>query len=326
MRISSILIILAMALIPVTAVSGTKGAETEQKVPVTLNGSVVVTGNVIHLGDLFTGTGGKAATVVAYAPEPGKRAEFDVNWLYRVARTYGLNWSPLSLQDRAVVERDSQIIAHEEIIGLLLAGMTEKGIDTEGLEVLLSNPLTRIYIPGNAVGGAIVRNLAYSEQTNRFAAIVEAPAGDPSAQRLRITGRLVRVSQVPVLNRPITSGEHIRKDDIKWIKVRADTLQRNVIYEAEDLIGKTAKRGLRSGKPVRTMDVRRPFLVSKGKLVTIILETPYMTLTARGRAHENGAKGDVIRVTNTQSNLSIDAVVSGSNIVSVQSADQVVMN
>jgi flagellar basal body P-ring formation protein FlgA len=59
--------------------------------------------------------------------------------------------------------------------------------------------------------------------------------------------------------------------------------------------------------------------VHKGDLVTVILNTASMQLTAQGKAVEDGAMGASIRVTNTQSNRVIDTVVSGPNQVVVGS-------
>jgi len=58
-------------------------------------------------------------------------------------------------------------------------------------------------------------------------------------------------------------------------------------------------------------------LVSKGSLVTIILKKPGLSLTSQGRALQNGADGDTIRISNTNTSRTIEAVVIGSNIVTV---------
>ena len=51
--------------------------------------------------------------------------------------------------------------------------------------------------------------------------------------------------------------------------------------------------------------------------VTIVLQTDAMTLTAQGRASEDGAKGDTIRVVNLRSKKTIEAVVSGADQVTI---------
>ncbi len=52
-------------------------------------------------------------------------------------------------------------------------------------------------------------------------------------------------------------------------------------------------------------------------MVTMTLETGQMQLTAQGRALDNGAAGDVVRIMNTSSNQVIEGVVQGLRTVSV---------
>jgi flagella basal body P-ring formation protein FlgA len=71
---------------------------------------------------------------------------------------------------------------------------------------------------------------------------------------------------------------------------------------------------------VRVADIQAPVTVRKGELVTIVLETRSMRLTAQGKAAEDGAQGAPIRVSNTKSGRVIEAVVSGPGVVTVATA------
>ncbi len=61
-------------------------------------------------------------------------------------------------------------------------------------------------------------------------------------------------------------------------------------------------------------------------LVTILYRHPRMTLTAKGRAMEDGSDGEVIRIANTKSNTVIEAVVVGAHTVAVTAPSYMVMN
>jgi len=52
-------------------------------------------------------------------------------------------------------------------------------------------------------------------------------------------------------------------------------------------------------------------------LVTMVLQTSNMVLSTQGKAVQDGAKGEVIRVQNIESNRIVDATVVGSNQVAV---------
>lgn len=60
--------------------------------------------------------------------------------------------------------------------------------------------------------------------------------------------------------------------------------------------------------------------------MTIILKAPKMILTALGKALDNGADGDTVRITNTQSKKVIEAEVTGMGRVSVLPTGFVAMN
>lgn len=288
---------------------------------IVLRQNIIVGNGFVTLGDFFDGTGQKAAIVVAYAPDPGKRAVFDANWLYRAANAYGLKWKPMSLKQQAVVKRETVTIGREEIEDHILAALIDKGLDPE-MTVELSNRTMRLYVPTSSLASVIVENVDFDQRTKRFSAYVSTPDSKSS----RVTGRLQKMLNVPVPNRRILKGELISSQDIVWIKTPSNRVQPNIIMHPDDLVGKTPMRGLRSGSPVRSSDVERPVIIRKGSLVTMVLKTPMMTLTSQGKAIENGSDGDVIRLTNTQSNTVIQAIVSGAGVATITPISHLAMN
>lgn len=257
--------------------------------PAVLHESVVVDGDLVHLGDLFANAGDKADVAVAYAPAPGKRAVLDAKWLYRVAYAHGLDWRPMSTKDRAVVERRSTLIETAEIERAILAALADKGAEPD-MEVELANSNFTVHVPGDAAGlGLEVEDAAYDPATRRFTVILGVPAGDSRTDRVRVNGRLHRVVEVPVLTRRVLKDEVIAEADVRWLRMRADRVQNDVVTNVSDLIGKTPRQGVREGAPVRSSDVRLPILVRRGGLVTIVLQAPRMTLTAIGQALEDGS-------------------------------------
>ena len=124
--------------------------------------------------------------------------------------------------------------------------------------------------------------------------------------------------EVPVLARSIQRGETIRISDLEFIKQRRQTIGRNTITDTSRIVGKTPRRYLQTGKPIRMADLRMPILVARGKLVTLTLKNQHMLITAQVKALENGAIGDVIRVTNTRSRQTVQGVVIGPSQVAMQ--------
>lgn len=311
-----------LVLLPGAAPAATDAAAPGEELarPITLRGQVTVSEPLVRLGDLFHGAGDKAAVPVAYAPQPGSRAVFDARWLYRVARAHGLDWRPASIRERVVVERDSQVVGAEQIRERILTALDERGADTGDAEVDLDNRMLRLYLPLGASPELAVEDLAYDAGRGRFAAVLAVAGEGGGGQRVRVTGRVRRMAEVPVPARRIRPGEVISAGDLSWKRLASNRLQRDVVTSAEQLIGLTPRRGLREGVPVRASDVQRPRMIAKGELVTVTLSTANMTLTARGVALQDGSKGEAIRVSNLHSRQVIEAVVTGPGRVGVLGA------
>ncbi len=297
-----ILVLLFMVLaLPVAA-----AAETARPA---LRQAVTVEGDVVRLGDIFDGIGDKAATAVLRAPAPGRRLVLEAEWLLRAARAYDVAWRPLSRTDRVVVRRASVQLDRSDIEALLLPELARHGI-TSDAEIELSPRDLRLHLPADAPDAVEVREVSVDERTGRFAAVLVTPT-----RSIRIDGRAHETVEVPVVTEVIRRGDVIAAADVAWQRLRSSRVQGDVLRHPGELVGKAARFGLRPGEPVRTRDVEEPVVVPRGATVTMVLRQPGMTLTAQGRALEDGAEGAVIRVANQGSNITVKARVEGPNRV-----------
>ena len=301
-------------------------AEASLEQPVILRDVAAIGGNLVHLGDLFINAGDKALREVGYAPAPGRRMVFDARMLYRLARIHGLEWTPMSLQDKAVIQRESTVVSGADVEDRILAALPENGIDADNVDVELNNPMMKLHLPVDAAETVEVEALNYSAGNGRFNAIVTIPGDGLSVRRARVSGRVHRISDVPVLARRVLRGDIITERDIDWLQLRSGRIPNNTVLDAASLIGLSPKRTLRPGAPIRISEVQQPVLVSKGAHVTLVLETASMVLTARGRALQNGGRGDIIQVTNTQSHTVVEGVVTGAGTVAVSHSGATAIN
>ena len=301
-------------------------ADTNDTGSITLRKMVDVTGEVIYLSDLFMNVDHELVNrVIAYAPEPGRQATFGAQWLQRVAQYYRLDWRPQTPRTQSVISRESIVIEREQIEETIMTYLINQGADPE-MDAELANKSIRLFLPVTEIPDIAIDEMTFDKQTRRFSAIISAPANSPAAKRFRLSGRIYRMTDVPVLARQVSSDEVISSDDIEWKRLRSDKLSTETALELNDLIGKSPKRGLRPGYPVRLSEVAAPIVVAKKSLVTIIFHHPFMTLTAKGRALQQGAVGDVIRITNVQSNVIVDAEIIGSGQAIVRSNELLAMN
>lgn len=325
--------LLASGTLPADAQSRWDESETREDVqpepafdaPVRLKNSVRLNGNVILLRDLFENAGKHAEAAVAHAPLPGKRVVLDARWLATVANGYGLDWKPLTMGDRAMVERASQVIPVEMIEQEILAELAYHGVPASA-DLDMGNRTPQLHIAADAQAVVAVRDLVWDDRLRRFSATIEAPAGAPDAARTRIAGRVFTTISVPMLTRGISRGDIIGEGDVEWAETRVETMRRDALTDIADVVGKSARQTLRPGLPLTANDVQRPVLVAKGALVTMVLKMPQMSLTSQGRAIQNGAEGEMIRITNTQSNMTVEGRVEGPNLVSVQPVGRILAN
>ena len=309
----AILFGLALGSVPAAhAATGTTPAAATPIVSLKANGTI--DGAAIRLGDLFDGAGAQAGDVVARAPAPGASMMFDVGWLYSTARAHGLNWQPPSTSSAIRIERNASVIETTE----LAQQLSDKLPSSLGLRRVELDAQFRLFVPVGAPTDIAIQKLDIKQETGRFSAEVRVPADDPEAVPVHVSGRIVGLVTVPVLARPMMPGEIVRPEDITTADFRVDQIQAGGVTDAQGLVGETPRHPLRAAQALRVSDLQVPVVIKRNDLVLIVLERPGLYLTAEGRALEDGGKGTVIRVTNTQSKRTIDATVLGAGQVAVR--------
>lgn len=211
--------------------------------------------------------------------------------------------------------RAEGIVFGEAHIEAALSGALRGSIARGRLKLELDAPQLEIRAAGQA-GSLAVERLYHNPVNDRFAAELVVIGAQP-AVRVPVSGRAWGVLDIPVLTRRLAMGDTITGDDVALVELRAEVADREIATAPEDLVGLTVRRTVPVNQPVRLRDVQSARLVDKGALVTIVLATARMTLTAQGRAQQDGGKGDVIRVINTQTNRTVEATIVGINQVAV---------
>jgi flagella basal body P-ring formation protein FlgA len=150
-----------------------------------------------------------------------------------------------------------------------------------------------------------------------FSAIVRATAENGLEKTVNLRGVADRMQRLPVVRNGLRNGDIISDGDIEYKTLKAAEIRDGTVLNAEDLIGSTPRRTLNPMKPVRFDELQKPRLVNRGDAVTMVYSDGGMTLTARGKALSDGAMNDVIKVSNTGSNRTVEARVSNYKEVTV---------
>ena len=171
--------------------------------------------------------------------------------------------------------------------------------------VTLSSAVPSLATPKAVIA---VSDVDFEPRSRRFTAMVAT-----GGERMQVAGRFVPVQRIPVPRQRVAAGQEIDKADVQWIEMETARMAGDIIDNADDVIGMAAKRDLMAGQPIRARDLTRPVMVAKGAMITMIFQSPFMSLTATGRAIEGGGRGEVIQVMNLQSKKVVFATVTGPN-------------
>jgi flagella basal body P-ring formation protein FlgA len=298
---------------PILLIAAVLGAATADAQ--VLRPRAMVDGDVVRLGDIFAALPADAAErAIAPAPSPGRTTLFDAATLVQLARENGLNWAPQTRFDRAVVQRASRTVDAEDIEAGILAALKSEGLE-DGMQIDLLNRRLALHAATGDGRPFEIRGVRYDRREKSFVASLMVDGGSDGATPVEVRGTVFRTARVPVLARAMRNGQVIGEDDIVWKDVREGSVDPNLALEPEAMIGKTPRTSVRPGEMLRRNELMAPIVIAKGELVTMVVSTPMMTLTAQGKATESGAEGQPIKVENTRSRTVVEGVVAGPNRV-----------
>lgn len=90
---------------------------------------------------------------------------------------------------------------------------------------------------------------------------------------------------------------------------------RIALRRAVDIIGKEASRAFYQGQAIDETKLRSATMIKRNAIVQMEFARGAMTISAEGRALDNGALGDRIRVMNLGSKRIVTVVVTGTDVV-----------
>lgn len=278
---------------------------------------VIADDPLLTLGDLFEDAGDAAHIVVGRAPAPGERQMLSVVRIAAVASRHGLT-VPVGIK-RVSVERPGRPVGIEELTGLVREQLSGYGADAKG-QIELSGSYSNLFMPVDSVDSPTFSNFTYDSRSRRFAGRIDIKDIDGQVTNTRLGGRIIDVVSIPVLRKAVSPGDVISAEDVGWIEIPARRVTQNLVMTREQIVGMAPRRAIRPGVAIRTNNISRPIAVAKGALVTMRIRHTYMQLTATGRSLDEGSLGDVIRLVNPKSHVTVHGVIVGPNEVRIESA------
>ncbi len=286
----------------------------------TLQPQAQIDRETIRLSDVFAGLPPETDTDIAIAPAPGRSVTYDYSVLSKLARRYGLSWQASNLADKTIITRQGQRITTAAIRDAVQNQLQQQGA-TGLVEIMLDQRNLEIYLPLSVKPDFAIHDMHYDQQAQRFRAELLVAADTPSFQQISLTGRVVPMVEVATLKTALPPGTTISADDVAWMKLPVERAG-DALRQSKAVIGMALRRSLPEQSLLRPADVMPPRVVLRGQVVTMRVKQANLELTAQGRALQDGAVGEVVRVTNTQSNRVIEAKVTAPGLVEVMAAPQ----
>jgi flagella basal body P-ring formation protein FlgA len=281
---------------------------------------------VIKLGDLFDQpiTGGD--TPIAQAPRPGQTMSLDARFLRQLARAYHLDIDNGETFDHVLVARKCQIIKSDTVTSAIVDAINDRTQQSANMDVVFDTGEVQFTLPTNVDATVAVQGLNFDSSSNRFLAILVVPANGPTLYTQQVVGTVYEKMQVPVLKHAVSAGDTIQAEDIGWTSTRVDQLALSAVTDEQQVIGRIAKRPMRPDQIMRATDLINEPTVHKNNLITIAVQTEDMSLTVRGKALEDGAIGQTIRVVNVNTNKQLMGVVKDAATVIIKPTGPLAMN
>jgi flagellar basal body P-ring formation protein FlgA len=286
----------------------------------TLRADIIVSAEIITLGDLISGLHPQDAAVSAFrAPALGETGTIQASRIMATAEAKGLTNIDASGLAQVVVTRAGRRITANDIEMAVKDALAERhGVDSRALSLVFDNGSPVLVVEPGLTGALAALDVNYDPRARRVSATVMLPGS--AAMRLkpaRITGQLVETMEVVVPLKTIARGELLTERDVIIERRPRDGQNGDLVSESTAAIGKMARRQLGAGVPLRLSDIQRQEVIARGELVTMSYDGPGVSLSLRGKANEAGAPGDVISITNPTSKRVVQGTVIGPGRVSV---------
>jgi flagella basal body P-ring formation protein FlgA len=295
----------------VALVGGTRAA-----LAASLKSSGIITGDYIKLGDVFDGVK-NAEYILGPAPAPGQDMILNARTLYKIASALDVQWSPSTASEQLVLRREASIIPQTEITVKLEDALRENGVKEKFSITYLSGPSDMV-LPAGTPSTMDITAFNFDPTRDSFNAIVVAPSADNPLKRVSVSGRIERLTAVPVLKNTLKNGDIISALDIDWIDLPQNRIANGTLMNERDLINMTPRRVASAGKPVNSNELEHPKMVGRGEDVTLVFANGGMMLSVKGKAMQDGAMGDSIRVSNTGSNKNLTGIVTAHREVTIR--------
>ena len=152
----------------------------------------------------------------------------------------------------------------------------------------------------------------------RVPALVELIVNGHKVRHIRVTGVVDVYSAVVVASRTMSRGQIIGPEDLELCRMNLAEAPRGVVSNPDRLVGMRTRGSIGAGEAIEMSWVERTPLIKRGDIVTMIVQTPGLKISTKGRAEQTGYSGGSIRLTNLTTQRTVAGRVSDDGTVVVE--------
>lgn len=221
-------------------------------------------------------------------------------------------------KDLAASARNVFEVPYSDAEEAVARALNQKGVGDK-LAVTITGQRSKALFAYEKPVSVEVKGLQLDKRDSHWSASLLFVADNEVISAIPASGRYEELVEVPVLKREVRNGDVITAADVEIRDFTLAHTRNDTITDMSWLIGKSPLHSISPSRPIRTHEVSNPAVIKKNASVEIRYNSPGMVITTSGQALNDGAKGDVIDVRNTNSKKIVRAVVFDSTTVQITS-------
>ena len=311
--------LLAAALLAAGAASALAQASEDVIATPALRASVIVSSDVVRIGDIIDNAGTAALIAVYRAPDLGTTGSLPTEKVLAALQAHQVIGVDTRDIKSVSVTRLSRPLPAKQIelqVGRALEHRSGLG-EAADIALTFDRDVRDIQLEATNTGALQPAAVRYDPRSGRFDISFEiSNEAGATPTTLRFTGTAIETVEAAVLTRDVDRSEVLKSSDViaqrrPRAEVGSDAAARRLA------VGMQMRKQLRAGQALRASDLAKPDLVQRDDNVTLIYESAGLYLTIRGKAMESGTDGDVVNVLNLQSKRTVSGVVIGRDQVAI---------
>ena len=312
-------LLLAAALLAAGAATALAQASEDVIAMPALRASVIVSSDVVRIGDIIDNAGTAALIAVYRAPDLGTTGSLPTEKVLAALQAHQVIGVDTRDIKSVSVTRLSRPLPAKQIelqVGRALEHRSGLG-EAADIALTFDRDLRDIQLEATNTGTLQPVAVRYDPRSGRFDISFEITnEAGATPTTLRFTGTAIETVEAAVLTRDVDRSEVLKSSDViaqrrPRAEVGSDAAARRLA------LGMQMRKQLRAGQALRVSDLAKPDLVQRDDNVTLIYESAGLYLTIRGKAMESGTDGDVVNVLNLQSKRTVSGVVIGRDQVAI---------